>query len=374
MNRLEKIYSKCGLFAHIVLRLFLNAGETLRDRSKTALKDPEKILVVATLRLGDLLMTLPLYEALRKRYPKAHISVLTHPAFDPVFANVKNINQCIPYYGKGKALLRLLRKMRRYKFDLCINVCEGHLNSLVYASGIPRRIGFQQKRATRDRFYLTDALKHSGEFKGISHFFLKLLEPLDIKTASAQPKLPRPSLKYPFPKGSAKYRIAIHAGTKEEMKIWPYYSELINRLVHDFDSVQVILTGSKNEVHPVIGNHEQVLDLIGKTTLTELMQLYASVELVIGNDTGPLHIARALGTPSITLFGPVSESILGTIDKDKHACLSKKVSCRPNNATLFGIPIEGLQRCRLSSCSHHTCMRSLTVEEVLKRVSSFLLT
>ncbi|HAK89078.1 MAG TPA: hypothetical protein DHV16_10720 [Nitrospiraceae bacterium] len=365
---MKKLANKAVLFFYIVLALFR------KQRKNTA----KKFLIVDTLRLGDVIMSLPVFKAIKNRYPDSEVSVTVRSSFAEILEDNPYVDKVIPYYGKSASNLKLIKSLVKERYDVCINLCEGKLNGIVYAACIPRRIGYLQRHKYRDGFFLTDPVEWNGEFKGITAMFLKLLEPIGISGADDKPEMhPQAediaSVADLLPKAEG-LKIIIHPGTRKSTKEWPYYRELIEGLIEQFDAF-IIISGDSSEVSLINKildglDNKNILNLAGKTALKQLAAVCAVADIAIGNDSGVLHIARAVKTPTITIFGPEDFRLGGGAD-DKDIRLSADVPCR-TDSDYFGIAMPDVGRCKKESCDDHECMKKITPDVIIKKVQKLL--
>ena len=157
-----------------------------------------------------------------------------------------------------------------------------------------------------------------------------------------------------------KILIACHVSSNNgQAKRWPvpYWATLINRLVSE-DGVQIVLTGAPNDI-PLVTEvlrrtHEHVYNLAGKTSLTQLAALYQHANLLITGDSGPMHIAAAVGTPLIAIHGPTDPALSGPISPTA-TILRSDIWCSPcYNA-------KGPAECRFHTTQ---CMKDVTPTQV----------
>jgi heptosyltransferase-1 len=155
--------------------------------------------------------------------------------------------------------------------------------------------------------------------------------------------------------------IAINPMARWGTKLWDEerFSRLAERLEEEL-SCKVIFTGSPSD-RPVIeriigGLNRPPLNLAGGTTLRELAYLYTRCRLVVTTDTGPMHIAAAMGVPVVALFGPTAPWRTGPYGK-RHTVIRKELECSP---------------CFRKKCSHLSCMKSITVEEVFDTIKKIM--
>ena len=311
---------------HLILKTVAWFGSTIVSGAQNVplLKDPRRILVFQAGGIGDLFRIFPLLESVRAAFPNAELYTLS-PFHTSVFALLQDpqiITQSIPYYPTSdhrslKNKTQLVRTLRTNTFDLIINPGRGEgmlQNSLLaYAIGAPIRVGFDDAGAgfantVRVRILPNQPLLQQN---------LNLLRSLGI-----QPQVERIHLHVPqnelthadamLTKTGAQTEllIAIHPGSTWQSRLqWrlPRYIELITSLLRECPCT-ILLLGTSPEIHLGATIEEQVdssrvINLIGKTSLLQAAALISRCALFIGNDSGLLHLAQGLRTPTVGLFG-----------------------------------------------------------------------
>lgn len=345
-----------------------------KEAAPAPLSVTPKVFFVATLRIGDLVMTSALFREFKKLFPEGEATVL-------VLEGLESLVECIPWvdrvwtYKKGKTLKSdLLRRIREGNFDAAINICEGRFNKVLWASGIPLRVGYVQKNAEAHRRFLTHPLTWEGETPGIPQLFLHLLSVFsDCRLDERLQLVPTPEdfekVAKLLPK-NGKLTLALHRGASVQAKKWPYFAQFLNELRRERDINVVVVGGSyeAEDAQALISCLKQpALNLAGKTSLRESVALLSLVDLAIGGDSGPMNIARACGTPTLSIFGPTCPKLLGNAEE-----LEKRISipmaCREGNR-LFQMDFSDLQTCKRESCDFHFCMKKLPIELALKTVN-----
>jgi heptosyltransferase-1/heptosyltransferase-2 len=158
--------------------------------------------------------------------------------------------------------------------------------------------------------------------------------------------------------------VTVIPGARWNTKRWPLerYGKIVGNLLEQGD--EVVLLGSPDEralceqiegmVEKVRGG--RVMNLAGKTDLATMVALLARTRLLVANDSGPLHVATALGVPAVALYGPTDPAFVGPHGQMENV-LRHEVECFP---------------CRNRECSHHSCMNGLTVERVWEKTQTLL--
>lgn len=323
-----------------------------------------RILAVRLDRIGDVVLSLPALERLRQRFPTSHITVLTRPATRPLLEGHPDVDEVIEYdYGRrgrhGSVLgnLRFLIEMWRKRFDIAVVLNPSLRSYLIpYVIGVPYRIGFKWGPD-----FLLTASTPDARSEGLSHeseLTLGVLKPLEAHGPAGLPRIElfdeeiaavRELLKRTLP-GAAPL-LAVHAGASCPSKRWP-----VERFV---ETISAVSAASGCRVLLVGGEEERALsariagqcpgpcaDLTGQLTLRQLACALKMSDALLTNDSGPGHVAAAVGTPVVTVFGrklpglsPRRWRTLGPRDIQLH----KDVGCASCPAHLCPIQFECLR-------------------------------
>ena len=333
------------------------------------------ILIVKLSAIGDVVMTLPFLAALRRRYPDANVTWLVeeasagvlddHPQIDRVLVSRRKAWMRDLKKGRwGRArreAARFLRELRDREYDLVIDL-QGLFKSgiLAYLSGGKRRVGFDR---TRELSYLF-VNERLARYDPDRHALERYLDAAVYLGAD-----PEWEVVWELPAGEALLRrarelteplpgrlVVINPGAKWDSKLWPTSSwRELGRLLSERADVSLILTGSPDEaqVNREIGQGlDDVLDLTGKTGLSLLAEIFRLAELVVCPDTGPMHLAAAVGSPVVALFGPTAPWRTGPYGPG-HTVLRTGAPCAP---------------CFRKKCPDPHCMTGLSPETVFEAV------
>jgi len=357
--------------------------------------EPARLLVIRPDHIGDLLFTTPALRALRAAYPRAHIAALV----GPWGADVLRRNPCLdevitcdfPWFSRRPKTsplqpYRLLwteaRRLRGRGFDLALNLrfdfWWGAL--LAYLAGIPRRVGYAIAEC---RPFLTDAVPYTpGRHEVQQNLTLVEYVARPVGAISDVP-VGQPPLDFPLSDEERAFArqwlaahdqfegeaVAIHPGAGAAVKLWPAarWAAVADALAWRY-GCRILLTGSASE-RPLAeaisaGMRAQPLLVVGETTLGQLAALFAACRLVLGVDSGPLHLAVAVGAPSVHLCGPVDPALFGPWgDPARHVVLQTQY---------FDLPCHHRPCNRLdyapAELPAHPCMATITVEQVLEAV------
>jgi len=329
-----------------------------------------RILLTRTDSIGDVLLSTPAIQALREKFSDAFIAILVIPYSEPIVRHNPYLDEVIVYdkYGKHHSYINTFLfaiKLRKKKFDLCIALHPtNRVHIMSFIAGIPVRIGYDNKL----KFLLTHPISHSKQF-GAKHEFeytLDMLKLLDIKpkkypiTLNVPGKITNKIYNILSSRNLSDARlVAIQPGASCPSKIWPpdKYIELIKTLHYKF-SLSVIIIGDKRSKD--ISNYIQqkvdfdIWNTTGKFSVLKVAALLKFCEVLISNDSGPVHISSALGTSVIAIFGRnqpgLSPKRWGPLG-ERDIFLHKDVGC---------------DECLAHNCvKGFKCIKSIKVEEVL---------
>ncbi len=349
------------------------AGPQLGDWTqapKPVLKPgPLKLCLLQTAFLGDCVLTLPLLKKIREVFPDAAVTVVTRPETAGVFAASGLAAEILEDRKKtapsGLAEFRRLSgELRSRRFDAVI-IPHRSLRSalLAWYAGIPVRVGFSSSAGS-------PLLTHKVPFSWLLHDLernLALLSPLAENLKSAFPGL-KPPAGPPQPSPSAGAAAGVNPGSAWPTKRWPAanWGRLVRRLA-DRTGAKVLIVGGpaerdwNAEIERLAGP-EHCLNLTGKTTMPELMEAIRPLKVFVSNDSGPMHIASALGVPAVGVFGPTTRELGFFPYGEANSVVETPLACRP-------CALHGSKKCPRG---HFLCMRLLTVGEVFDAAASKL--
>jgi lipopolysaccharide heptosyltransferase II len=349
---------------------------------------PRRILVIRLDLIGDLVLSLTVVRLLKRTYPDAEIDLLAMPSSGQIAANDPDLSAIITYnpniWRRPKALLQprnwreawaLLRRLRARHYDLAVSVFGAWAAILAVLSGTPRRIGFGKEGYPG---FMTDSVpgRHwdPRDHKHEVDYCLELARAASASTSEAD-RIPQlfvvPQARQEIEEmlgrealRPGKLLIACHVSSNNgQSKRWPvpYWAKLIDRLVRE-DGANVVLTGAPGDL-PLIESilrrmHTQPINMAGKTTLPQLAALLQRADLLISGDSGPMHIAAAVGTPLIAIHGPTDPALSGPVSP-KATVLRSDIWCSPCYKT------KGPADCRFYTTQ---CMKNVTPEQVYATV------
>uniref|UniRef100_A0A7V4G937 lipopolysaccharide heptosyltransferase II n=1 Tax=Desulfobacca acetoxidans TaxID=60893 RepID=A0A7V4G937_9BACT len=311
----------------------------------TAMSAP-RLLLIKLSSLGDVIHALPTLEALRELYPRGHITwlveegnaplLLGHPALDEVWTAPR------PRWGTtglGRAvgkMLTLARRFRETSFDVVIDL-QGLLKSAGWTAlaKSPRKIGYHR---TREWSYLPLS-ERLPPYDPETHAVWRYLNIARYLGAPTGPPRFRLGLQVPenlehlLPPDQGRGLVILHPGARWPTKLWSVagWAALAAWLSREA-GLQVALTGSPADLALAAAIAAQagtpVINLAGRTTLAELAALLLRARLAVTVDTGPMHLAAALGTPVAALFGPTAPWRTGPFGEG-HEVVRLDLPCSP---------------------------------------------
>lgn len=336
-----------------------------------------KILVIRFSSLGDIILTIPVLRALKFTYPQSELCMVVKEEFADLIQFIPWIDRFILFNSnKGiRGFLKLIDLVRDEEFDLLVdlhsNTRSKFLTRLIRAT---RRVKYSKLKIKRYlRIYL--GLNLLPKRSHITDFYFKALEHFPLKTYDNRP----PYLKVDSileKKANAFLKkegisdddvvVGLAPGSKWATKRWntEKFALTGDRLIEM--GIKVIMLGGPDEVE--IGEmidaamREKALNLVGNTSLVELIAIVKRCNFLITNDSSLMHISAGLGNSVIALFGPTTLDLgFGPIGEG-HIVLSKKLFCRPCSS-------HGGKRCWRGS---HKCMERINVDEVMTAIKKLL--
>ncbi len=335
------------------------------------------ILIVKLSALGDVIHTLPSLAALRKLCPEAHITwvveeaasglLVSHPHLDEVL--ISRRKSWIADIKAGRVRLAwqemklFIRNLRKRSYDLVIDFHGLFKSSLiVFLSKGKRKLGYDSWQELSGLF-LNEKIPEDMSKHAVDRYFdfplylgakKERIEFILPQNADAEKKVQLMLENY----GLAENKfIAINPIAYWETKLWDNqkFAELGDLIQQKLDR-KVIFTGSEKALIGQITSKmvSQGINLGGQTSLPELAVLFRKAQIVITTDSGPMHLACAVGTPVIALFGPTDPSRTGPYGLG-HTIVRSSLPCSP---------------CFLKKCSTTKCMQEITPEHVFSIVEN----
>ncbi|MHC4741323.1 MAG: lipopolysaccharide heptosyltransferase I [Planctomycetota bacterium] len=299
----------------------------------------QNIMIIKPSSLGDIVQALPALSALRKSFPDARINWLVRPELASLIENHPHLTQIIPFdrkfLGKAwfhpsafRALLSLFSRLRRAGFDAVFDF-QGLFRtaSLARISGCRQRFGLASARELSRIFY-THRVRKPEDSPHVVDYYMNLVRAAGATSTDVEFVLPTNAA---AEKSAAEilatcnltsksYAVLV-PGSAHADKCWPIdrFGELAEKLTADH-KLSIVATGSPSEaplVESLVRSADTpIINLAGRTSISELIALLRSATLVVSNDTGPGHIASALGTPIVMIFGRSNPARVAPYHKD----------------------------------------------------------
>jgi len=275
---------------------------------------PKNIALIKPSALGDIIHTLPILTALRRRFAQARITWIVNSGYRGLLEGHPHLDDIIAFErgavrgGYLRALAsygKFLLDLRRRKFDLVIDL-QGLLRSgiMAMATGAPRRVGLTAAREGASCFY-TDVVPGTDRLTlhAVDRYW-RVAEALGAGQGPIEFHVPIPDLARQWAEEQLlswpRPWLMVAAGSRWQTKRWlpRHFAALAGRAQERFGGT-IVLVGGGDEIELACQVGELLrgprLDLTGKTTLPQLSAVLARADLMIANDTGPLHVATALG-------------------------------------------------------------------------------
>jgi heptosyltransferase-2 len=317
--------------------------------------------------IGDMVLLTPALRALKHAYPESNLTLLlrplvadlmeTHPYVDACIVDTKN-------RGRYRSLTELMRRIRRAAFDVAVVLHPTSFRNalLPFLARVPVRVGTN----VNGRGMLLTASCEDDISVHEVHRYLRVLQLLDIDTTldvlefwhtDTDRRMVQVLLDVAGVSATDRL-IALNLGTTWRTKQWDTtnFAAVIQQIAHLVPDVRIVLTGSLDEsmLAEALPTLLPIINLVGKTSILQLGALLERCEVCLTCDSGPMHIAAAVGTPTVALFGPTSPARhkpYGT----GHTTIEKPVECRP---------------CYKRTCHRqnalHLCMTEISIAEVVK--------
>jgi len=335
--------------------------------------NPDKILIIQTAFLGDVVLSTPLIRAVKKKYPNSKVFFLLIPQTEELLKNNPFLDGIIVYDKKGKekgvfGFLDLVKRVKSSEFDLAL-IPHRSLRSalLTYLAGIPQRIGFDKSSGA---FLLTQTIKYIQNQPETKRNLSLLGKDISSESDSLPELFPsEDDFKYIdelFKSWNVKKEdkiVGIAPGSVWNTKRWlpERFGQVAEALIEKLGAKVIFIGGKEDEKlclkissnmkrNPVIA--------AGKTSPLQSAALISRCKVILSNDTAPMHIAVAMRIPVIAIFGSTIPEFGFAPTGKNDLVIQKELYCRPCG-------IHGRKKCPEK---HFRCMKEISVEEVFQAV------
>lgn len=348
-----------------LIRYIIGLSKRFNVPERNARARPERFLIVSTTGIGDTLWGTPAIRALKEAYPDSYIGLLTtatgcellkgNPYIDRFFIFKRGL--------RVLTLLKLLKELRQERFGVAFifHASDRIIWPLVFLTGTPQIIGIVGQSKGLD-FILTKAIEQDN-VHGVD---MRLRLVGEAGASRKNESAPALYLSEAETIDASKFLetlgfdenftiIGFHPGAQKPFKCWPAerFIETGRRLVKDI-GCKVIITGDRNEkglCEYIASQIPGAVSVAGKANLRETAAIIEKMHLFITNDTGPMHMAFALGTPTVAIFCPTNPGLCGPYNAKDVVIIKRPVTCNP---------------CIGKECQRPVCMEQITVEEVVE--------
>lgn len=329
--------------------------------------DAQRICIIKPSALGDVVQALPILGPLRKRFPAARVSWVINKNLADLIEGHSGIDELIAFDRRGglSALWSLLRTLRSRRFDVAIDL-QGLFRTgvMTIATKAPVRIGLQTAREGSHRS-CTTIIEGTGRDVPARLRYWRIAEAIGVETVSATADVPITATDRGFVAAKLRHLprplLALAPGARWETKRWPAvkFAALAARAHRHFKAATV-LVGAPDEQDLCREVERQLLqwmpraavvNLAGATTLRQLAAVLEASTWAATNDSGPMHLADAVGTPVLGVFTCTSPWLSGP-PLDRHELLSTRMSCAAGYH----------KKCPLSGVKHQGCLAELDVD------------
>ena len=306
-----------------------------------------RIVVKGLNWLGDAVMSLPTLASLRSMHPKAHIAVLTRRWLADLY-RAAPVDETLAY----DTWLQGMRAAKKSKFESALILPRSFSSAfMLFTARVPRRIGYRGEARTA---MLTDAIQRDKELLTIHrvHYYHHLLKSLGQPPAAKAPRidLPQDAREWAAEAMAGDGWIGVNPGaTYGAAKQWfpDRFIDVIKRLKRK----TVVVGGPGDaELGARVAAETGAINLAGKTTVLQSAAAIARCSLFLTNDTGPMHVADAVGTPIVAIFGPTDWIATAPFGRN-HVIVRKEMDCAPCLK-------------RVCPLKHHNCMKWVSADDV----------
>lgn len=342
---------------------------------------PQRILVIKLSSLGDIVHALPAVAALRQRFPHSRLTWLVKEAWAPILEGNPDIDEVLAVNVSWRNWPKIIRTLRSGLFDLVVDFQGLFRSGLLGAiTGASTRVGFARAREGAGWFYTDHVTLPEDkpcawrllEIHAVDRN-LALAEFLGAKSSAPVFHLPQLSADRlaieAMLQGAAvkdyEQLIALAPWSRVAIKSWPLgrFVDLATELTQ-WPNVRVVLVGGSTDISSakefnILASHG-LINLVGRLSLRQLPLLLQRMQLFIGNDSAPLHLAAGVGTPVLAIFGPTHPKATGPYPLKNHTVLRSDLPCSPC----------GSRRCRNSN--YLECLQSISVDHLLREVEKIL--
>lgn len=339
------------------------AGNHIADQRKHAVniggRHIRSILVIKLRAIGDVLLSTIVTPNLRRAFPDARIDFVTERPAQDIITENPYIDDAIVFSPKKDSSLRLFSRLYHARYDLVFDLfCNPRSAQLTFATRAPVRVGYP----FRGRAWAYNVhVESRADRVHNTQFNLDALRALDIPTPESNLVLRIPDEVQSWAAGYIKNRrtrsgpvIALNSSGTWESKRWGlnHFADLADILIDTLDANILLMhgPGEMPDVEHIASSMHREATIPPPTTLKQLAALFACCDATISNDSGPMHISAAIGTPTLGIFGPTNPLLQGPVGRHSRWIRLEGLECLACNKTICDIG--------------NICMRDLGVDSV----------
>lgn len=360
------------------------------------MNSPQKFLFIKLCCIGDVLFLTPAIRSVRQAYPDASITILASTWIKPIVERIPSVDEVIYFdapFIRERSLKKItntfgiLRTLRNKNFTCAVVAHRSSFFSLLaFLAGIPRRIGFSDSRFLTESVMFDETIHETERYKMLTSV---LTGPIRTKGMELKAKTEDKKFADTFiQEHSVSHTVRLigifpgggdNPGTKMHIKRWygVRYAELIRKLYKEHAVVPLFIgSGSDMEaVTPIISMIDgeiPYINAVHRPSLGQLTGLLSRCSIVIGGDSGPIHMAAALDVATVTIFGPSDPRLVAPLGP-RHRYLWKQIECSPcyTPATVKEKKhFKGNEFVCITGT--HACINGLSVDEVYKTIIELL--
>lgn len=338
-------------------------------KQRVAQLNVRRICVIKPSALGDVVQSLPVLHLLRQRFPDSHIAWVINRELTDLVSGHSCLNEIIPFDRRGGFAdwFHLLRRLRESRFDFVLDL-QGLLRTgaMCLATAAPLRVGLQTAREG-SRWTYHHALHDSGVQVPAHRRAWRLADELGLAELIPHTEISIPESEQAWA-ADLRTRITgplliISPGTRWQTKQWPvrHFADVARQALRHL-GMSVFVVGGRGEVALAqelvdivkrVAPRGEIRNLAGQTSIKRLAALMQQADLVLSNDSGPMHLAAGLGTPVVGVFtctSPVRSGPPGT----QHQLVATELPCAASYC----------KRCPQGGAGHLACFEELTPDRV----------
>ena len=332
---------------------------------------PERLLLVKPSSLGDIIHALPVLDALHRRWPKSAIDWIVKPEWAPLLDGHPMLRDVLRFPTGWRGWRTTVAQLRRRRYEMVIDL-QGLLRSglLSWLSGAPSRVGFANGREGSPWCYTRRIMPPPDPVHAVERY-RDLVRQLGVEVEG--------SVRFPLPAwpaaevwadrlwaaegiGADESICVIHPAARWVTKRWPAerFASVADRVAAESGWRLMLVAAAPQKAQTAEVSRQmrrRPIDLVGRTTLPQLAVLLRRAAVLVTNDSGPMHLAAAVGTSVVAIFGPTDPRKIGPYGKG-HTVLYKPVDCSP---------------CRRQRCVQGlACLNAIEVDEVVAAISRYM--